>query len=362
MTNSTPPGSLIGTQVLPVNPDPAGSMVDGIHRFLDQATDTARATRAAHWARDLSSHEAYTMSTEPNRTHLAEIIGAADPRLPVVMSTPLVPRPSRPNSASQSGRSCGTARAVAWTVMEGVTAEGLLLEPDGHAHASVIALPDCDTPPEALAGLVPGVPERAQFARHLVGQGCRVLIPTLISRACTHSGLPGIKMTNMPHRELIYRAAFELGHHVVGYEVQKILAAVDWFTGANSENDASQRPIGVIGYGEGGLLAFYAAALDERISATAVLGYFAPREALWQEPIYRNVFGLLEAFGDAEIASLIAPRALVVEACACPAVDAPSTATKGRSAVAASGRIDTPPAEAVAAEIHRARELTQGLL
>ena len=79
----------------------------------------------------------------------------------------------------------------------------------------------------------------------------------------------------------------------------------------------------MIGYGEGGLLALYAAALDTRIGAVGVSGYFDSRQELWREPIDRNVFGLLDEFGDAEIGSLIAPRALVVEACAVPAVDIP---------------------------------------
>ena len=63
--------------------------------------------------------------------------------------------------------------------------------------------------------------------------------------------------------------------------------------------------MGVVGYGEGGLIGFYAAAMDERIDAALVSGYFGPREDLWKEPIYRNVWGLLRQFGDAEIASLI---------------------------------------------------------
>jgi cephalosporin-C deacetylase-like acetyl esterase len=45
--------------------------------------------------------------------------------------------------------------------------------------------------------------------------------------------------------------------------------------------------IGVAGYGEGGLLALYASALDQRISSTLVSGYFDRREELWSEPIYR---------------------------------------------------------------------------
>ena len=75
----------------------------------------------------------------------------------------------------------------------------------------------------------------------------------------------------------------------------------------------SNSNIGIAGYGEGGLIAFYVAALDTRVKATMVSGYFAPREKIWQEPIYRNVWSLLREFGDAELASLIAPRSLVVE-------------------------------------------------
>jgi hypothetical protein len=39
---------------------------------------------------------------------------------------------------------------------------------------------------------------------------------------------------------------------------------------------------------------------------------------VWAEPIYRNVWGLLREFGDAEIAGLILPRTLLVEHCAAP--------------------------------------------
>ena len=64
----------------------------------------------------------------------------------------------------------------------------------------------------------------------LAENGCQVLVPVLIDRADTWSGVPAIRMTNQPHREWIYRMAFEAGRHIIGYEVQKVLAAVDWFT------------------------------------------------------------------------------------------------------------------------------------
>jgi cephalosporin-C deacetylase-like acetyl esterase len=167
-----------------------------------------------------------------------------------------------------------------------------------------------------------------------------------------------VRYTNQPHREFIYRQAFEMGRHVIGYEVQKVLAAVDQFALLNQVQKTAV-PMGVAGIGEGALLAFYAAALDTRIDGALVSGYFQPRDNLWQEPIYRNVWALLREFGDAEIAGLIAPRALVVEAAAAPEIDGPPAVKSGRSGGAAPGKITTPALADVRREFARAAELSQ---
>jgi dienelactone hydrolase len=201
-----------------------------------------------------------------------------------------------------------------------------------------------------LVGLAPGLAPERQFARRLAENGCEVLVPVLIDRQDTWSGNARLKrFTNLPHREWIYRQAYELGQHIIGYEVQKVAAAVDFF-------ESRKTKIGVAGYGEGGLIAFYAAALDRRIEATLVSGYFDSRQGLWEEPIYRNVFGLLREFGDAEIASLIVPRALVVEYSATPKVDGPPPTREGRTG-AAPGKLQTPDYTSVEAEFERARAL-----
>ncbi len=95
-------------------------------------------------------------------------------------------------------------------------------------------------------------------------------------------------------------------------------------------------------------------ALDSRIDAVCVSGYFDNRNNLWQEPIDRNVFGLLEAFGDAELASMIAPRAVIVEAARGPEATIPG----GRGAPA---RVVTPELAAVRSEIERAKQLVDRL-
>jgi cephalosporin-C deacetylase-like acetyl esterase len=158
-------------------------------------------------------------------------------------------------------------------------------------------------------------------------------------------------MTNQPHREFVYRMAYETGRQIIGYEVQKVLAAIDWFAIRNASTPA---PIAVAGTGEGGLLALYSAALDSRINGALVSGYFNRREDLWSEPIYRNVWGLLRDFSDAEIAALVAPRALIIEAARGPHVAGPPPETKERRGATPNGRIDTPALNSVREEFQRA--------
>ncbi|HWR52720.1 MAG TPA: dienelactone hydrolase family protein [Bryobacteraceae bacterium] len=341
---------LPGTAPLKDGGDFAVSMVDAIHGYLLREADRVATARERFWKRDFTSRDAYERSIAPNRASLARIIGAVDARV----SANALTFDATTSAPALAGRGNGyKIYAVRWPVFEGVAAEGLLLEPDTPPVARVVALPDADWTPEALAGLEPGVPRSAQFARRLAESGCQVLVPVLIDRKSTWSGIPGIRMTNMPHREWIYRMAYETGRHIIGYEVQKVLAAVDWLVAENRKHAA---PIAVAGYAEGGLIAFYSAALDTRIDATLVSGYFQPREEVWKEPIYRDVWALLREFGDAEIAAMIAPRALVIEASAVPDVKGPPPATKERSGATPNGALTTPPLENVQREIDRGRQ------
>ncbi len=346
--------TLPGTEPLSVQGDLSEQMVNGIHKYLDRESTNSVAGRAALWHRDFSSAAAYEASVASNRAHLRRIIGAVDRRL-AVKALDLVASTEAPAELAQTD--AFVVIAVRWPVFEGVSAEGLWLRPKARPVARVVALPDADQTPEMVAGLVPGLAQDRQFARRLAENGCEVLVPVLIDRQDTFSGSARLnRLTNQPHREWIYRQAFEMGRHVIGYEVQEVFAAIDFFGQVEDRDAASRAPVGVVGYGEGGLLAFYSAALDTRIETVLVSGYFDARERLWTEPIYRNLFGLLREFGDAEIATLIAPRALVVEYSAVPKITGPPPARPGRAG-AAPGKLDTPDYTSVEAEFERARGL-----
>jgi len=308
----TPPQVLPGTQPLTMEGDIAARMVGGIDTYLDRVLAGVPKNRESYWNRDLSSPEAYVKSVETNRQRLATILGVVDKREPVRLRfSATVERDVKGNPA-EIGRGDGfKIFAVSWNVFRGVQAEGLLLVPDGEVKASVVAVPDCDWTPEQTAGLQAGLPASQQFARRLAQAGCRVIVPFLVDRSDTFSGLPGVRKLKQSQREVLWRAAYEMGRTVQGYEVQKVLAAVDWLEAQPKPANGKAR-IGVIGYGEGGMIAAFAGALDQRIDLVAVSGYFV-NPNLQAEPIYRNVWALSAEFGEVGIAGLIAPRRLLWE-------------------------------------------------
>jgi cephalosporin-C deacetylase-like acetyl esterase len=296
--------ALPGTKLLTAKGDLAKEMVEGIDRYLVKLTQDHVGKRTATWKPDYSSAAAYAKSLEPQRLRLRKILGVIDQRLPPAME--YVGSTDRPALLGETKDY--KVFAVRWPVLPGVHGEGLLLEPNEKPRACVVAIPDATQTPEDFAWLVKDKASASKWTK-LAANGVRVLIPTLVDRNDTWSGSAKLgRFTNQTHREFVYRMSFEMGRHIIGYEVQKVLAAVDWFC-----KDKDHPSIGVYGYAEGGLLALYAAAIDVRIDSAVVSGYFGPREKLWEEPIDRNIWGLLREFGDAEIAHLIAPRSLIVE-------------------------------------------------
>jgi len=344
------PNTLPGTKPLTINQPLDEIMVSGINRFAERELKKSVRRRGNYWKRNYRSHRAYTKSATKNRKRLQSYLGVVDPRVKD-------PRFEVLRTLHDDGIAGETnavqAYFVRWRVLRGVTAEGILLQPKGRVVARVIALPDADWTPEQFCGLSAKRNVPRHLARLLARQGCQVVIPTLISRDDTHSGHPDVRYTNQPHRAFIYRMAFEMGRHIIGYEVQKVRAAVDAFERLN-HMQKRDRPVGVVGVGEGGLLAFHSAAIDPRIDTAMICGYFQKRENLWQEPIYRNVWALLTEFGDADVATLIAPRHLVIEACAVPTVDGPPKVKPGRRGGAAPGRIAIAPLDSVRSEFQRA--------
>jgi dienelactone hydrolase len=289
--------------------DLSGRMMDGAHRFVEAQIAEEQKKAERFWKYDRSSAAAWDKSIEENRARLREIVGVVDART------------APPSALERFGDDVNPAlvavsparyrvHQVRWPVLDGISAEGLLVEPVGRRpSAHIVVVPDAGQTPEEVLGLAPGLAAERQFARVLAESGCELLVLPLISRELLRTSDAQLQKTQQTWREWLYRQAFHMGRHPIGYEIQKVLAAVDFFRARRGE----ATKIGVVGYAEGGLIAFYAAAIDPRIDGALVSGYFDRRGRVWEEPIDRNVWSLLERFGDAEIASLVLPRHLVIE-------------------------------------------------
>ncbi|MDR3183725.1 MAG: alpha/beta hydrolase family protein [Planctomycetaceae bacterium] len=321
---------LPGTDALTVDEDCAGRNTRLITEFLDRKIAESEQQRTKHWNRQFGDRATYEKSVTKNRERFRHIIGVRDKRKPFES-------PELCETLNKSALIAETAThniyAVRWDVFETLKGEGLLLElKNGQKpEKTIIYLPHSD-------GTIGGLTSPDQF------KNCRVIIPALVTRNIEQYG-----RSKRGGREYIYRAAFQLGRHIIGYEVQEILALVDWLKKTESAI------VCVAGYGDGGLLAFYAAAADTRIDEAVIAGYFSNRNRVCEEPIDRNIFGLLDQFGDAEIAALIAPRKLSVVS-----GDAPQLVLKSENGNAP-GTLNKLADEAVRAEIDRAEKLVAPL-
>ena len=330
-----------GTKPLTLEGDLAERMLEGAHRFLDRKLTETLVRRSNHWEKGLSSPKNKEAFLDDNRLQLARILGITEKRVPFEAPSLTATTTRSAKVATGSGYEIF---AVRWPVLKGVFGEGLLLRPTGRKPvANVIAIPDADQCPEDFAGLTTKIAPSGQFARRLVESGCQVVVPALVGRnvRVQSERRKGIKISD---REFLHRSAFLMGRTLQGFEIQKVLALVDWF-----EREKENR-IGLIGWGEGGMLALQAGVLDTRVDAVCVSGQFGPREDMWREPLERNLFGFLNHFGDAELANLLVDRALVVEAAKGPEVVINSTG-------AAPGRLITPTLANVRDEFSRAKTL-----
>jgi dienelactone hydrolase len=323
-----------GTQALTwEETDLSQRLMDAAHAFVERKIADAASKRRQFWHYDFSSREVYVASVSENRQELKTILGVVDERLAARMER----YGDDANPALVAETENYHVYQVRWPVLEGVFGEGLLAQPKGDPAGHVVVVPDAGIDPEQMFGLSAGLEARRQLARRLAENGFEVIVPQVLSHAKWTTDDPQLAQAEYTDREWIYRQAFHMGRHVIGYEIQRVLAAIDWF----ASRRAPDAKIAIAGYGEGGHIAFLSAGVDQRIDVALVSGYFSSREQVWAEPIYRNVWSRVRRFGDAEIASLVLPRKLIIEHCAFPAVSDRK------------GDIVTPPVASVRSEFER---------
>jgi hypothetical protein len=215
--------ALPGTTELVETADQAMEMVDGIHRYLNKATKEIQPPRFL----------------DPKR--LGELLGtAADPL---------------EASAGFEPKAGGT---VEWPVFRNVRGEGWLLEPDLPAKAAVVIFPAIDAPAAAFP-----------IAEAFRQSGARVLVLARIGRQDGPAGLPGVRQAKIDRREFVWRAGYELGRSLTGYETQIALAGIRALQ-FGRKADQAPLPVGLIA-ADGKRTADFVAALCDQVKA---IGYY----------------------------------------------------------------------------------------
>ncbi|MBM3736722.1 MAG: hypothetical protein FJW39_13150 [Acidobacteria bacterium] len=112
-------------------------------------------------------------------------------------------------------------------------------------------------------------------------------------------------------RDWLKRIGYQTGHHIVGSEVQQVIAAADWLRSLPRVNGK----VGVGGVGQGGMTAVFAAALDPRFSEVFAHNY-PESTPEWDQPADRLLWKLRSRAAPEDLAR-------AVNAAPFPALDRP---------------------------------------
>jgi len=270
-----------------------------LDRYLDGQIANADRARQLSWKRKFTSISSYEKSIVPWRAKLAELLGGMIYR----------PAPLHPREELAADLPTHKAYRVWLSAFESVSAYGILLVPktDGK-HPALICIHGMGGTPEAVCGLTDKPDYHNRFGLQAVERGYVVFAP--------------LDMNSEAKRRWLDRKALLEGERLQALEQFKIKRVVDYLS-ARSDVDATR--IGAYGISWGGRTTMYLAALDRRIKACAISGHFNDLIPKMVQPS-TNYTAFIETsedyaffprhfqlFNDADIVSLICPRAVFIE-------------------------------------------------
>ena len=250
---------LPGTSLLTWKQDYSTVINAGVDRFLLDQTQKVRDERIKRWDHTFQSQEDYDRFLIPKREKLAQILGLVEPRV----SGPFLFADETLNV--QPGQKY-TAQSVCWRVFDDYLAEGVYITPTNKKPTClVIAVPHCGMAPIDYFKSVPYLTQLANSGE------CTIVVPAIVGRQPRRLVNRAV---DYPAREALFQSAWEVGRHVIGYEIDTIRALIDsWQSGLDEQSKTKSR-ITLGGYGDGGMIALYTAVIDTRIDSVQVAGYF----------------------------------------------------------------------------------------
>lgn len=296
-------------------------------RYLLSEAQRAYARRGRQWKWDFSSLAAYERSVVSMRRRWKALLGGW-PRTRGSLR-------ARTEVLAVEAETGGRYRLerVWFTPLPDIDVDALLLlppaPPDSGLQPAVLIQHGLSGTPEAVVGLTPDAASNPyrRIGLRLVERGFIVFAPHMVggfgdpnTGQLYAAHLSGIAQGRA--RTQLNRLAIEYGRTLMGLEMFMLSRAVDYLV-AHPRVDSTR--IGMYGLSQGGQSALWLPGLDTRIAATVISGYFNERFGkqlvpsdsyvayLETEEEDKFLMGRLIAFGDAELASLICPRPLMVE-------------------------------------------------
>ena len=262
---------------------------------------------------------AYDKSATPYRSDWAAFLSVSDPA-----GAPLNVKKIKVREFDSY-----TAYRVWFDTVPGVQAYGILLVPKAPGpKPALVCVHGHEGTPELVAGFLSEDILKKNiyraFGRTAVLRGYVVWCP-MIMRYYSEEREPQ-EGPEAKGRDLLHKKAQLTGRTLMGLEVAKIRRGVDYL---ETLPEVDRRRIGIYGLSKGGQYTLYTAGVETRFAAVVVSGWFNDRVKKitgYKTPdnptpfitrTHRSEYylpGLLDRFGDAELAWMIAPRPLLIEA------------------------------------------------
>ncbi len=279
------------------------------------------AARPGHWQRDYADVDAYLRSIEPMRDQLKAMLGSwvepAERTSPHVTNRRLLLEHDR-----------FTAEVFDLEVLTGLQTYGIELTPRKANGAAVLIQHGYGGTPESACGFVADANADDYAYRSF---GIRAALHGFHVVAVNHPTRTGLPFEKLPPaagdppndtqfgKNRLHRMAVMAGATLFGLDMMTSSRGVDML-----EQIAPGR-VGMYGLSQGGQSTLFLSALDTRIKASVCSAFFNTRinkligphralnylDSLEEDKFFTQV---ISTFGDADLVSLIAPRAFAVEA------------------------------------------------
>jgi hypothetical protein len=293
-------------------------------RFLRQQLAALDRDRPAQWRRDYSNPPAYARSIAPMRRQLCDMLGFwIDPsaRSPLKSGEREILHDEKDFTASR----------FTLEILPGISTYAVELAPKSPARSALLVQHGYAGTPEVACGLTANANAEDYSYRSLglraVRRGFHVLAifhPSGYGKLDDEvSGVPGYSHQPAQYgKNRLHRLAIMAGGTMFGLDMMACSRGVDLLL-QTPGIDANR--VGIYGLSQGGQTALYLPAMDTRITASVCSAYFnhrypklvGPSRAMSyldsneEDKFFSHV---ISTFSDADLVSLIAPRAFGVEA------------------------------------------------